>query len=167
MAETPNTAAAPNTAALAAALIAEIAGEISRYRDLEWQITAYTGGVQIWVISQLLDKKLLTAEAGSAATLLWRGAILSIGAFALFALFYVHRRLNQARERRGQVWELARSTLQGELSESMNTTLSKVMPGRAGPAPRFFEGIGVVFILSFVGFVGSLTAYALYITYDR
>lgn len=76
--------------------------EVTRYRDLEWKLPAYSGG---FMLAVMINKDKLAGDFNPFALGV---AILLFGGFVCFAQTHVHNRLEVVRTRRDELIDVAR-----------------------------------------------------------
>ena len=145
--------------------------EVLRYKDLEWKITAYTGGILMGIVTLVLNDQLVPPDANDFAKLFWWLVVIAVWAFGTVALIYVHKSLNARRNNQRRIEHLLllytpeyRNALQGFTTPAgwMDSDFSTAY-GSSGGAKlhTFFEGTGFFFIVCFWIFLTGLEVYAI------
>jgi len=140
-----------------------VSNEITRYRNYEWQITALIVGLFAGII-KLLDNELVP-------TLVWVLLILVIWVFGLWALHYVHTKLNSMRNRQRKIEHILsihepKRYLPDDFSipEGWDKRdFDRIIEESEGQkVPRFWEGWPRgLFVISFMLSLSAVAVYAL------
>lgn len=150
------------------ALLRNVQAELVRYRDKEWQITAYVVGLDLAIAG-------VYTRPGLAYQLLSSIFLVIVGGAGVYFLGFVHTRLNRARVMYNTI--LFRLGLDEILTEGAGPDGFQFSSDR-GPSsellrPRgrrqlgFSEGRGVEFVLSFMVLIFVVTAFAVVIVLAR
>jgi hypothetical protein len=137
--------------------------EITRYRNLEWQITGYLTVVLTFVFGLITEGNAVSEASDGLVRGFWTAMLLAISGFGIFALSYVHVALNRRRDEavRLELWLGLYATTQPDqrVADSLLFTYAEttsVIPRSPRRYRGFVEGKGVLFILSFIAFVAAL-----------
>lgn len=150
--------------------------EITRYRDYEWQITASVGGLFVWVITMLLNDKLVGTGSSYCIKLLCVFLLLGLYAFGFGSLCYVHTRLNSRRNLRTKIEHILfvhepKRYLPDNFSipEGWDKTdFDRIFEESRGQKIRgFLEGWRALFVIAFIAFLSILVSYAIFIIWEK
>lgn len=134
--------------------------EITRYRNFEWQITAYVAALFVFLIGLTGPDHPIDTKSGWPIKMLWTVLFVGVAAFGEFALTYVHRSLNRRRDdavRLEILLGLYRPFQPDQHAVDLGLFTAKDLQPVIARSPRryqgFNEGPGIFFVLAFLVFV--------------
>lgn len=155
------------------ALLRNTEAELIRYRDREWHITGYVIAVELWVAT---GWPFTSAVKPARYYLVLSEIFLVLVGFAgVYFLYYVHRRLNEARNLYSTLLfrlGLDEVRLEGDERDpyqfgQQKGPSSRLLRPRSEEEIRFIEGRGVVFVLSFMVFIALVSVFAIVVLIQK
>jgi hypothetical protein len=134
--------------------------EITRYRNLEWQITAYLAAVLAFLFGLIAGGDVIDTSSTWLVRAAWTSLLTGVGTFGIYALSYVHSALNKRRDEavRLEIWLGLYATVRPDqrVVDSGLFTLGEMQSAVVRQPRRyrgFVEGGGVWFVVAFMAFI--------------